>query len=717
MGKLILKSQDLKNGVGSYCDEGDLLALLIAHGLVERAEKPATGGKVWPTTDDEVAETSRAAQAAQMGKDTQVRTQAGINAKPAAESMPQRRRLASLSVLENTATPSRESQAAESQGAHEGELGKSPKSRRRSIHVIPDFIQKLNRRFSIQVDSDSEYSDSETEDMDAPQPLPNRTGMLHMLNEKRKNFMGHKDHSDDKNHISPLSAVRSRFSKIEKKHSHETHQYLEQYSKRVKHRRASVIKSENVRRTIPAWVACIAVGLLVGVADAAMLHSITELFTIKTKLLQWTTDHHDPVAAFGFVLALCLPLTMIAAAMVVYVAPKAAGSGLAEVKAMLNGSRSKGLLTFTTAFVKIVGIVFTIIGGLALGREGPMVHVGAAMANFILHVPYFHRRIIGVHATRRAQAVFNIRSEYLNHYVIMGGAAGVAAAFNAPITGVLYMLEEMASHWPTWLTVQVFVSTGFAALTMQCIKNSLYGIGDETSAFLVNDHSIIARDWKSGDMPIFMLIGIVGGLASTVLSICCKKMFMLRRRITSRLGNGYSFFEVAVITLLAVATYVFLPLAFECEASEVSHSYHGGDDASDHGTNHSYSGDSHGDGHLRRFLSAGGEAGFVRYRCDDHYHNQMASLAHWNPEHAIVMLWSSDMKFDTMVLLVYLVVYMVQFMLLPGTKIPIGTFAPNMLMGSLLGRFIGEYCGSGYSDPAIFAQVGAAAMLSGYTHM
>ena len=78
-------------------------------------------------------------------------------------------------------------------------------------------------------------------------------------------------------------------------------------------------------------------------------------------------------------------------------------------------------------------------------------------------------------------------------------------------------------------------------------------------------------------------------------------------------------------------------------------------------------------------------------------------------------------RYDTVALFVYLLVYAFQFVLLPGTKIPIGTFAPSMLMGSLLGRLIGELFKEAspgyYGEPAIFAQVGAAAMLSGYTHM
>ena len=53
---------------------------------------------------------------------------------------------------------------------------------------------------------------------------------------------------------------------------------------------------------------------------------------------------------------------------------------MAEVKAMLNGEHVPGLLTFTAAFVKLFGIICTIIAGLALGREGPMVQLGAGVA-------------------------------------------------------------------------------------------------------------------------------------------------------------------------------------------------------------------------------------------------------------------------------------------------------------------------------------------------
>jgi hypothetical protein len=248
---------------------------------------------------------------------------------------------------------------------------------------------------------------------------------------------------------------------------------------------------------------------------------------------------------------------------------------------------------------------------------------------------------------------------------------------------------------------------------MQCLAYGVSRIGDDTSAFFTSGHAVIASDWVAADMPIFIIIGLLGGLASAVLIVSCKKTFVLRARITKILGNNWSFFEVAVLTLLAVSSYTFLPLAFACEK----------DPAADEGAGRHLATSTNNTGATRvQRLHGSDDHSFLRYRCGEHYHNQMAAIAQGHPEHTIVQLWSVDTHYDSTVLVVYLFVFALQFVLLSGAKIPIGTFAPNMLMGSILGRLVGEFLARNseagvWSDPAVFAQVGAAAMLSGYTHM
>ena len=111
-------------------------------------------------------------------------------------------------------------------------------------------------------------------------------------------------------------------------------------------RRPSVIKSDRVRHTLAAWAACIVVGITVGMVDGAIVEVLHWLHDWKTHVLDWTTNQHNAGVSSLVMLSFCLPFTLIAAAAVILIAPKAAGSGLAEVKAMLNGSHISKLLTF-----------------------------------------------------------------------------------------------------------------------------------------------------------------------------------------------------------------------------------------------------------------------------------------------------------------------------------------------------------------------------------
>ena len=63
------------------------------------------------------------------------------------------------------------------------------------------------------------------------------------------------------------------------------------------------------------------------------------------------------------------------------VQPHAAGSGIPQVKCYLNGIKLPGLLSLTTLLAKAGGVVLSVTGGLACGKEGPMIHSGAICAS------------------------------------------------------------------------------------------------------------------------------------------------------------------------------------------------------------------------------------------------------------------------------------------------------------------------------------------------
>ncbi|KAK3018492.1 hypothetical protein RJ639_003577 [Escallonia herrerae] len=120
-------------------------------------------------------------------------------------------------------------------------------------------------------------------------------------------------------------------------------------------------------------------------------------------------------------------LAICAAVLCAYIAPAAAGSGIPEVKAYLNGVDAHSILAPSTLFVKIFGSVFGVAAGFVVGKEGPMVHTGSCLAN-----------LLGQGGSRK----YHLTWKWLRYFkndrdrrdlITCGAAAGVAAAFRAPV--------------------------------------------------------------------------------------------------------------------------------------------------------------------------------------------------------------------------------------------------------------------------------------------
>ena len=157
----------------------------------------------------------------------------------------------------------------------------------------------------------------------------------------------------------------------------------------------------------------------------------------------WVVGVGGVAAAYPVFVLFCMTLTGSAAALTVYGAPAAAGSGIPMVKAELNGVRVPGALSAATLAVKLVGVTLVVASGLPCGREGPMVQLGAGAACIVLRA---HNRILSAGWCRSARAQARVIEEDrdVRDFVSMGAAAGVAAAFDAPIGGVLFALEEVS---------------------------------------------------------------------------------------------------------------------------------------------------------------------------------------------------------------------------------------------------------------------------------
>lgn len=135
----------------------------------------------------------------------------------------------------------------------------------------------------------------------------------------------------------------------------------------------------------------------------------------------------------------------------------AAGSGVAEVKVILSGFVLHGYLGVRTLVIKTLGLILSVASGLSLGKEGPYVHIATSIGNIACRI---FSKYSGNDAKRR---------EILS----ASAASGVAVAFGAPISGVLFSLEEVSYYFPSKTLFRTF----FCCIVSKGISLSVIATG------------------------------------------------------------------------------------------------------------------------------------------------------------------------------------------------------------------------------------------------
>ena len=103
----------------------------------------------------------------------------------------------------------------------------------------------------------------------------------------------------------------------------------------------------------------------------------------------------------------------------------AAGSGVREIKLIINGFWLEGYFTGKTVLIKSTALILSTASGLSIGKEGPFIHLGTGISAWI-------------------SKVFNLNQGEVSQLLLCAGAAsGLAVAFGAPISGVVFVLEEL----------------------------------------------------------------------------------------------------------------------------------------------------------------------------------------------------------------------------------------------------------------------------------
>jgi len=205
---------------------------------------------------------------------------------------------------------------------------------------------------------------------------------------------------------------------------------------------------------------------------------------------------------------------LVIAVLVIHVFPLARGSGVNQTKAALY--IYNGYIPLRTAVGKFVTAALAIGSGHSLGPEDPSLQIGASLASAL------GRRI-------------RLSRDRMRLIAPVGAAAGLAAAFNAPISAVLFVIEEVIGRWTAGILGSVVLSAVSSVVVMR------WFLGSE-SLFRIPAVQLE----RPSELIAYSILGVVGGLASVVFS---SGIATLRPRCKA-LPRWTQYFQPAVAGLL-----------------------------------------------------------------------------------------------------------------------------------------------------------------------
>ncbi|HXY35474.1 MAG TPA: H(+)/Cl(-) exchange transporter ClcA [Planctomycetaceae bacterium] len=240
----------------------------------------------------------------------------------------------------------------------------------------------------------------------------------------------------------------------------------------------------------PESLPALAVLSFVAGAAAGLVGAVFRLVLVRADdyrnaAIAWA--HGVSWLGFVSVTVVCAAAVAVAAWLVRRFAPDASGSGIPHVEAVVRKELPPSPAQLIP--IKFVGGILAIGSGLALGREGPSVQMGASAAHLIGRL---------------------FRRDLPDSLILLaaGAGAGLATAFNAPIAGAIFVLEELVRRFDTRTTIATFgASTGAIAV-------SRLFLGDQP------DFRVELQPYPAfATVPLYLALGVVAGLLGVVYNV------------------------------------------------------------------------------------------------------------------------------------------------------------------------------------------------------
>lgn len=250
------------------------------------------------------------------------------------------------------------------------------------------------------------------------------------------------------------------------------------------------------------------VGTLTGLVGVAFEKAVSWVQNMRIGALVQVADHAFLLWPLAFILSALL--AMVGYFLVRKFAPEAGGSGIPEIEGALEELRP--VRWWRVLPVKFIGGMGTLGAGMVLGREGPTVQIGGNLGRMVLDV-------------------FRMRSAEARHTLLAtGAAAGLSAAFNAPLAGILFIIEEMR---PQFRYNLISIKAVFTGVIMSSIVFRIF-----------NGEAPIIEVGKLSDAPVntlwlYLILGIILAASGRYLiRWCCVPRICFSAFMAAKLKNG-----------------------------------------------------------------------------------------------------------------------------------------------------------------------------------
>ncbi|CAD5213065.1 unnamed protein product [Bursaphelenchus okinawaensis] len=293
---------------------------------------------------------------------------------------------------------------------------------------------------------------------------------------------------------------------------------------------------------------------------SAMLGFITAILSIAVDMSYEYLNHYkvivydqamkvDHIVGFTAWVMYIVAFVGLGAIVCKYISKHAIGSGIPEVKVIMNGFMLQNYLTFRTLVAKVAGLVLTLGSGLPVGKEGPFVHMGAIVATLLAK------------ATRPFQQSAFYSNEGRDVEILSSGCAvGIACTFSAPAGAVLYGIESTHKYFAVKSYWRSFFATTCSALLFRFVNYAIIPKDIAGAITAYYQTSFPNEVFVVEEIPIFAFIGILSGLLGAVFLILHGwiSKFIRKNRIFLKVfgKDGFAFtifmaFVVGIITFPA----------------------------------------------------------------------------------------------------------------------------------------------------------------------